>query len=64
MRRKLARLLGHSALEATRIYVQPTDEDLAARVNRIDLNAYGGGAATVGLRCRWEVVNLLSGCPV
>jgi site-specific recombinase XerC len=37
----LARLLGHSALEATRIYVQPTEEDLAARVSRIDLNAYG-----------------------
>lgn len=36
----LARLLGHSALEATRIYVQPTDEELAVRVNRIDLNAY------------------------
>lgn len=37
----LARLLGHSALEATRIYVQPTEDDLAARVARIDLNAYG-----------------------
>lgn len=36
----LARLLGHGGLEATRIYVQPTEEDLAARVNRIDLNAY------------------------
>jgi site-specific recombinase XerC len=60
----LAHLLGHSALEATRIDVQPTDEDLAARVNRIDLKAYGGGAATVGLSCRWEVVNLLSVCPV
>ena len=39
----LARLLGHGGLEATRIYVQPTDEDLAARVNRLDLNAYDRG---------------------
>lgn len=39
----LARLLGHSALEATRIYVQPTEDDLAARVERMDLNAYAGG---------------------
>jgi len=37
----LARLLGHSSLDATRIYVQPTEEELAARVERIDLNAYG-----------------------
>ncbi len=37
----LARLLGHSSLEATKIYVQPTEEELAARVDRIDLNAYG-----------------------
>jgi len=37
----LARLLGHSSLEATKIYVQPSDEELAARVDRIDLNAYG-----------------------
>jgi len=38
----LARLLGHSTLDATKIYVQPTDEELAVRVERIDLNAYGG----------------------
>ena len=37
----LARLLGHSSLDATRIYVQPTEEELAVRVERIDLNAYG-----------------------
>ncbi len=37
----LARLLGHSSLDATRIYVEPTEEELAARVDRIDLNAYG-----------------------
>ncbi len=37
----LARLLGHSSLDATKIYVQPAEEELSARVNRIDLNAYG-----------------------
>ncbi len=37
----LARLLGHRSLDATKIYVQPTDEEVAARVERIDLNAYG-----------------------
>ncbi len=37
-----ARLLGHTSLDATKIYVRPTDEELAARVERIDLNAYGG----------------------
>ena len=37
----LARLLGHRSLEATKIYVQPTEDELAARVDRIDLNAYG-----------------------
>ncbi len=36
----LARLLGHSSLDATMIYVQPTEDELAARVDRIDLNAY------------------------
>jgi site-specific recombinase XerD len=36
----LARLLGHRSLDATRIYVQPTQEQLAARVEHIDLNAY------------------------
>lgn len=37
----LARLLGHRSLEATRIYVQPTEEALALRLEQIDLNAYG-----------------------
>lgn len=36
----LARVLGHSSLDTTRIYVQPSEEELAARVDRIDLNAY------------------------
>jgi site-specific recombinase XerD len=36
----LARLLGHSSLEATKIYVQPTEDELADRVERLDLNAY------------------------
>ena len=36
----LAQLLGHNALDTTRIYVKPTAEELAARVDRIDLNAY------------------------
>jgi site-specific recombinase XerD len=36
----LARLLGHSSLEATKIYVQPTENELAQRVERLDLNAY------------------------
>ena len=37
----LAALLGHSSLNTTRIYVQPTAEQLAERVERVDLNAYG-----------------------
>ncbi len=37
---KLAALLGHTSLDTTRIYVQPTAEQLADRVERIDLNAY------------------------
>ncbi len=36
----LARLLGHASLEATKIYIQPTDDELAERVERLDLNAY------------------------
>ena len=36
----LAVLLGHSSLETTRIYVQPTAEDLAQRVEDTRLNAY------------------------
>jgi site-specific recombinase XerD len=37
----LAALLGHSSLETTKIYVQPTHDDLAARVEGSGLNAYG-----------------------
>lgn len=36
----LARLLGHTSIQTTQIYVQPTDADIAERVNQIDLNAY------------------------
>lgn len=36
----LAALLGHSTLETTRIYVQPSNEDLAERVEHTRLNAY------------------------
>ncbi|MCO5190392.1 MAG: tyrosine-type recombinase/integrase [Anaerolineae bacterium] len=36
----LARLLGHSNLETTRVYLRLSEDDLAARVEAIDLNAY------------------------
>jgi site-specific recombinase XerD len=36
----LARLLGHTSIQTTQIYVRPTDADIAERVNQIDLNAY------------------------
>ncbi len=36
----LATLLGHSSLDTTRIYGQPTSEMLAARVDKLSLNAY------------------------
>jgi site-specific recombinase XerD len=36
----LARLLGHSDLNTTGIYTQPTAADLAERVDRLPLNAY------------------------
>ncbi len=38
----LATLLGHSSLDTTRIYGQPTSEMLASRVDRLSLNAYAG----------------------
>src|SRR5688500_14619967 len=38
----VATFLGHSSLNTTRIYVQPTAEKLAERVERLDLNAYAG----------------------
>ncbi len=36
----LATLLGHSSLDTTRIYGQPSAEMLASRVDRLSLNAY------------------------
>ena len=36
----VASLLGHSSLDTTRIYVQLTAEQLAERVEGLDLNAY------------------------
>ena len=36
----LARLLGHSSLEATKLYIQLTEDELVDRVERLDLNAY------------------------
>lgn len=37
----VAALLGHSSLNTTRIYVQPTAEQLALRVEQLAINAYG-----------------------
>lgn len=37
----LAALLGHSSLDTTRIYTQPSADELAERVERLGLNAYG-----------------------
>lgn len=36
----LARLLGHTSLDTTSIYVQPTEEQLAHLVEELDINAY------------------------
>lgn len=36
----LARLLGHSSLDTTRIYVEPSSDELAERVETIELNIY------------------------
>ncbi len=36
----LASLLGHSSLNTTHIYIQPTADELAHRVEELDLNAY------------------------
>lgn len=38
----LATLLGHSSLDTTRLYSQPGMSQLAARVERLSLNAYSG----------------------
>jgi site-specific recombinase XerD len=37
----LARLLGHSSLDTTSIYTQPTADELALKVEQLPLNAYG-----------------------
>jgi site-specific recombinase XerD len=37
----VAAILGHSSLNTTRIYVQPTAEQLAMYMEQLDLNAYG-----------------------
>jgi site-specific recombinase XerD len=37
----LATLLGHSSLDTTRIYGNPSEEQLAARLDQMRLNAYG-----------------------
>jgi site-specific recombinase XerD len=36
----LARVLGHSDLNTTGIYTQPSADDLAARLKQLPLNAY------------------------
>ncbi len=38
----LATLLGHSSLDTTRLYSQPSVEQLAKRVDQLDINAYSG----------------------
>jgi site-specific recombinase XerD len=38
----LATLLGHSSLDTTRIYSQPTVETLSKRVEQLSQNAYRG----------------------
>jgi site-specific recombinase XerD len=38
----LATLLGHSSLDTTRLYSQPEVPQLAARVERLEINAYSG----------------------
>jgi integrase len=38
----LATPLGHSSLDTTRLYSQPAASQLAARVERLSLNAYSG----------------------
>lgn len=38
----LATLLGHSSLDTTRLYSQPSVEQLAKRVDQLEINAYSG----------------------
>jgi site-specific recombinase XerD len=37
----LATLLGHSSLDTTRLYSQPSTQELGARVEKLNINAYG-----------------------
>lgn len=37
----LARILGHTSLDTTKIYTRLTTNELAKRVGQISLNAYG-----------------------
>jgi integrase/recombinase XerC len=38
----LATLLGHSSLETTRLYSEPSTDQLAVRVEQLKINAYSG----------------------
>ncbi|HEY6410944.1 MAG TPA: tyrosine-type recombinase/integrase [Ktedonobacteraceae bacterium] len=38
----LATLLGHSSLDTTRLYSQPTVSQLSTRVEQLKINAYAG----------------------
>jgi len=38
----LATLLGHSSLDTTRLYSQPSIEQLAKRVDQLNINTYSG----------------------
>lgn len=38
----LATLLGHSSLDTTRLYSQPSTAQLSTRVEHLSLNAYSG----------------------
>ena len=36
----LARILGHTSITTTQIYIQPTEAQVAEKIAMIDLNAY------------------------
>ena len=36
----LARILGHESLETTKVYLRPTSDDLAQRMEQMSINAY------------------------
>ena len=56
----LATLLGHDSLDTTRIYSQPSTDQLAARVDRLKINAFAGSPSTTPSG-PFEVGVLLSG---